>query len=97
MIVQICVGSSCYLKGSEKLVELFQKAIQENKLDDEITLTGRFCSNKCNRVGVTITIDDDIFKYKKQKNNSQIIYTSNNANILLSFMTDHVHSRKYFS
>ena len=60
MIVQICVGSSCYLKGSEKLVELFQKAIQENQLDDEITLTGRFCSNKCNRVGVTITIDDDI-------------------------------------
>ncbi len=61
MIVQICVGSSCYLKGSEKLVELFQKTIQENKLDNEIILTGRFCSNKCNRLGVTITIDDDIF------------------------------------
>ena len=60
MIVQICVGSSCYLKGSEKLVELFQKTIQENKLDNEIILTGRFCSNKCNRLGVTITIDDDI-------------------------------------
>ena len=26
------------------------------------------------------SIDDDILKYKKQKNNSQIIYTSNNAN-----------------
>ena len=61
MIVQICVGSSCYLKGSEKLVELFQKAIKENKLENEIIVTGRFCSNKCNRVGVTITIDDDIF------------------------------------
>lgn len=61
MIVQICVGSSCHLKGSEKLVELFQKAIAENKLDDEVTLAGSFCTGKCNRVGVTVTVDDDVF------------------------------------
>ena len=61
MIVQICVGSSCHLKGSEKLVELFQKAIADNKLDDEVTLAGSFCTGKCNRVGVTVTVDDDVF------------------------------------
>lgn len=61
MIVEICVGSSCYLKGSEEIVKLFQKAIENNKLDNEIILTGRFCSSKCNRVGVTIKINDDIF------------------------------------
>ena len=61
MIVQICVGSSCHLKGSEKLVELFQKAIAENKLDSEVTLAGSFCTGKCNRVGVTVTVDDDVF------------------------------------
>ena len=61
MIVQICVGSSCHLKGSEKLVELFQKAIADNKLDDEVTLAGSFCTGKCNRVGVTVTIDDEVY------------------------------------
>ena len=61
MIVQICVGSSCHLKGSEKLVELFQKAIADNKRDDEVTLAGSFCTGKCNRVGVTVTVDDDVF------------------------------------
>ncbi len=61
MIVQICVGSSCHLKGSEKLVELFQKAIAENKLDSEVTLAGSSCTGKCNRVGVTVTVDDDVF------------------------------------
>lgn len=61
MIIQICVGSSCHLKGSEKLVELFQKAISENKLDGDITLAGSFCTGKCNREGVTITVDDTIY------------------------------------
>lgn len=61
MIVQICVGSSCHLKGSEKLVELFQNAIVENKLQDDVTLAGSFCTGKCNRVGVTVTVDDDVF------------------------------------
>lgn len=60
MIVQICVGSSCHLKGSEKLVELFQKAIAEHKLDDEITLAGSFCIGQCNRVGVTVTLNDEV-------------------------------------
>lgn len=61
MIIQICVGSSCHLKGSEKLVELFQQAIAEHKFDDEITLAGSFCTGQCNRVGVTITVNDDVF------------------------------------
>ena len=61
MIVQICVGSSCHLKGSEKLVEMFQKAIEERKLDNDITLAGSFCTGKCNRVGVTITVNDDVY------------------------------------
>lgn len=61
MIIQICVGSSCHLKGSEKLVELFQKSIAEHKFDDEITLAGSFCTGQCNRVGVTVTVNDDIY------------------------------------
>ena len=60
MIIQVCVGSSCHLKGSADIVELFQNAIQEHKLEDEITLAGSFCIGKCNRVGVTVQIDDDI-------------------------------------
>ena len=61
MIVQICVGSSCHLRGSEKIVQLFQKTIEERKLDNDITLAGSFCTGQCNRVGVTITLNDDIY------------------------------------
>ncbi len=60
MIIQICVGSSCHLKGSEELVALMQKAIEENSLENEVVLMGSFCIGKCNPVGVTIQVDDEI-------------------------------------
>lgn len=60
MIIQICVGSSCYLKGSAEIVELLQKAVAEHQLENDVTLSGCFCIGKCNRVGVTVQVDDEI-------------------------------------
>ncbi len=60
MIIQVCVGSSCHLKGSPEIVELLQEAVEQNHLQDEITLAGSFCIGRCNRVGVTIQVDDDV-------------------------------------
>ena len=60
LIVQICVGSSCHLKGSQDIVELLQGAIAEHHLEDDVILTGSFCIGKCNRVGVTVQINDDV-------------------------------------
>ena len=60
LFVQICVGSSCHLKGSADIVELFEKAIEEYHLEDDIVLSGSFCIGKCNRVGVTVQINDDV-------------------------------------
>ena len=60
MIIQVCVGSSCHIKGSAEIVELFQKAVEEYKLETEVTLAGSFCIGKCNRIGVTVQIDDEV-------------------------------------
>ena len=60
MIIQICVGSSCHLKGSPEIVELLKNAVDEYQLGDEVTLAGSFCIGKCNRVGVTVLVDDEI-------------------------------------
>ena len=60
MLIQVCVGSSCHLKGSPEIVELLQKAVSDYHLEEEITLAGSFCIGKCNRIGVTVQVDDDI-------------------------------------
>lgn len=61
MIIEICVGSSCHLKGSHEIVELFKDAVQQYDLDNEVTLAGSFCTGKCNREGVTVTVDDTVY------------------------------------
>ena len=60
LFVQVGVGSSCHLKGSQDIVEHFEKAIEEYHIEDEVVLSGSFCIGKCNRVGVTVQVNDDI-------------------------------------
>ena len=60
VFVQVCVGSSCHLKGSQDIVEMLDAAVERSQLEDEVVLSGSFCIGKCNRVGVTVQVNDDI-------------------------------------
>ena len=60
LFVQVCVGSSCHLKGSEEIVELLEKALEEHNIADDVVLSGSFCVGKCNRIGVTVQVNDDV-------------------------------------
>lgn len=61
LIISICVGSSCHIKGSEAIVELFQRYVEACGFEDKIVLQGCFCQGRCNREGVTVTVGDDVF------------------------------------
>ena len=60
LFIQVCVGSSCHLKGSESIVRLLENAIAEHHIEDYVVLSGSFCIGKCNREGVTIQVNDDV-------------------------------------
>ncbi len=60
MVIQICVGSSCHIKGSPEMVALLTEAVEKNHLEDKVTLTGSFCIGQCKRTGVTVQVDDEI-------------------------------------
>ena len=60
VFVQVCVGSSCHLKGSQDIVELLEAAVERYQLEDEVVLSGSFCIGKCNRVGVAVQVNDDV-------------------------------------
>ena len=34
MTVTVCIGSSCYVKGSRQVVEILQRRIQEHGLEE---------------------------------------------------------------
>ena len=39
---------------------MLKKAVEENNLQDEVTLSGSFCIGECNRFGVTVQVDDKV-------------------------------------
>lgn len=60
MKITVCIGSSCHIKGSRQVVKQLQYLINENNLSDEVEFGGTFCTGKCNRLGVTVQVDDEI-------------------------------------
>ena len=53
--IEICVGSSCFVKGSNELVELLKKYLDDNNLNDKVQLKGSFCMGQCARgLGVRV-------------------------------------------
>lgn len=58
MKITVCIGSSCHLKGSRRVVEELQHLIAENNLKDEAELGGTFCMGNCQQ-GVCVKVDDE--------------------------------------
>ncbi len=56
--ITVCIGSSCHIKGSRKVVEELQYLISENNLGDKLELGGTFCMGKC-QLGVCVNVDDE--------------------------------------
>lgn len=59
MKINVCIGSSCHLKGSREVVTALQRLIQEHDLGNEISLSGRFCMGNCQK-GVSVEIDKEL-------------------------------------
>lgn len=47
VVVHVCVGSACHLKGSYDVISEFKKYISSMKLQDRVKLKGAFCLNEC--------------------------------------------------
>ncbi len=56
MKVTICVGSTCHLLGSKRVVDRFKELVAEHNLSDKVELGGKFCMGHCGE-GVCVTID----------------------------------------
>ena len=60
MVITLCIGSSCHLKGSRSIIQGLEKKIRENELCSQIELNGSFCTGECEK-GVCVKIDDELF------------------------------------
>jgi NADH:ubiquinone oxidoreductase subunit E len=60
MIISICVGSSCHLKGSREIISKLEALINEYDLKNIIELNGSFCLGDCVN-GVCVKIEASLY------------------------------------
>lgn len=71
MDINVCVGSSCHLKGSYKIINLMNEAIEKNHLEGKVNVSAAFCLGQCTG-GVTVKIDDEIVCGVSEENFDEI-------------------------
>lgn len=45
--VRVCVGTNCFLKGSQKVLQGLMAHVEEKNLFDKVAISGSFCFEKC--------------------------------------------------
>lgn len=63
--VAICVGSSCHLKGSKKVLGEIKNMIEEYSLGNQVELEATFCLGQCVE-GVSVSVDGEVFSVTPQ-------------------------------
>ncbi len=58
--VEICIGSSCHVKGAGQVLDTFREQLKLKNLGDKVELAGKFCMGKCTE-GVCVTVDGQLF------------------------------------
>jgi NADH-quinone oxidoreductase subunit G len=53
--VTVCVGTSCHLRGSQKLLQELLRTLEERELDGEVEVKATFCMEACDR-GPTVRV-----------------------------------------
>jgi NADH-quinone oxidoreductase subunit G len=53
--VSVCVGTSCYLRGSQKLLQDLLRHVEEQDLEAAVEIQATFCMEACDR-GPTVRV-----------------------------------------
>ena len=75
MKITVCIGSSCHIKGSREVVDIFKRMLDEHDLILGIELAATFCMGNCQN-GVSVNLDGREFSVTPE--------------IAESFFADHV-------
>lgn len=57
--LNVCIGSSCHLKGSYNVIQLFQQRIEDEGLHEKVEMKAQFCMKRCQQ-GVSVSLGDEV-------------------------------------
>jgi NADH:ubiquinone oxidoreductase subunit E len=72
MILKVCIGSACHIKGSYDVIKIISKVIEEEGLEKEVELKACFCLNNCtDGVSVDIEGEEKIYSFSRENAEKQ--------------------------
>ena len=57
--VSVCVGTSCHLRGSQKLLQALLHHVEDQDLGEAVEIRATFCMEACDR-GPTVRVDGHV-------------------------------------
>jgi len=61
LTVTVCVGSSCYMRGSDELAGVLEALIEKASLNQRVQLVGSFCMGECS-TGISVKLGDRSYR-----------------------------------
>ena len=58
--LNVCIGSSCHLKGSYNVIQIFQQLVESGNLHDKVEMRAQFCMKQCQK-GVSVSLGEDVY------------------------------------
>lgn len=71
-IIQVCLGSSCFSRGSKELIREIKKFIIKKRLEDKVFFSGDHCFDRCSE-GLNVRINGKIFQHVNTENIIRIL------------------------
>ncbi|AQT68973.1 NADP-reducing hydrogenase subunit HndA [Anaerohalosphaera lusitana] len=59
--ITICMGSSCFSRGSRDSLEVLQKYLEEEGLEEKVDLRGALCMGNCKK-GPNMVVSDEEYE-----------------------------------
>ena len=72
MVLKVCVGSSCHLRGSYDVIEEMKRLIKKYDVEDKIDLQATFCVGNCTH-GVSV-LADELLVHGANKDNCEELF-----------------------
>lgn len=60
MEIKVCVGSACYVKGSDQVIKKLEQLVKQYNIEDKILLKASFCLGNCTNA-VSVQLDEKLY------------------------------------
>lgn len=65
LVINVCVGSACHLKGAYKVVDALEKLIDRYRVKEKVVLKGDFCQGFCTQA-VSVKVENKVFSVSEE-------------------------------